>query len=186
MLEITMNTSIDIMWYGRGGQGAFSAAKLLGASYAFSGAGRHALAFPSFGPERRGAPVHAYTRLSTRHINDRSVIEEPDYIICLDETLAGDLDLAVLKPGGAFLCVNERIEAFSAQVLGRPIVNTALLALLCAHTGLVLADAVVEGIRQTLPARIQEKNIELVQRAFAEKDELLDGALRFTVSEGGV
>lgn len=181
-----MKTSIDIMWYGRGGQGAFSAAKLLGAAYAFSVPARHALAFPSFGPERRGAPVHAYTRLSTEHINDRSVVEEPDFIVCLDETLAGDLDLSLLRPGGAFLCVDGLLEAFSSEVLGRPIVNTTLLALLCAHTGMLSADDVVEGIRQTLPARIQEKNIELVRRAFAEKDELLKAALRHVADEGGV
>lgn len=174
-----MNTSTDILWYGRGGQGAFSAAKLLGAAYVFSGTGRHALAFPSFGPERRGAPVHAYTKLSAFPINDRSAVTEPDCIVCLDETLVDDLDCGMLREGGTFLCVDAALETLAIEVLGRPIVNTALLALLCARRGLLSADDVVEGVRATLPARIQEGNVELVRRVFAQADALMEGALRY-------
>ena len=71
----------EILWLGRGGQGAFTAAKLLGAAYALKGDGYHALAFPSFGPERRGAPVRAFTKLDNKPVLDRSETELADYII---------------------------------------------------------------------------------------------------------
>lgn len=77
----------EIIWLGRGGQGAFTAAKLLGAAYADKGSENHALAFPSFGPERRGAPVRAFTKLDNKPILDRSETEKADYIIILDDTL---------------------------------------------------------------------------------------------------
>ena len=68
---------IEILWYGRGGQGCFTAARLLGAAAALYG-GRCALAFPAFGPERRGAPVFGYTRIADRPITDRSEIAAAD------------------------------------------------------------------------------------------------------------
>lgn len=171
-----MNTSCDILWYGRGGQGAFSAAKLLGAAYAHSAASRHALAFPSFGPERRGAPVRAYTKLSSAPINDRSAVVRPDHIVCLDETLAGDLDTGSLKEGGSFICVNSQIEELCTRVLGRPIVNTALLALLVAELGWLSAEDLAYGIEQTMPARIREANCELVRHVLLCADTLLPAA----------
>ena len=76
---------IDVLWHGRGGQGAFTAAKLLGAAYAVRGS--YSIAFPSFGPERRGAPVRAFTKLDSCRIGDRSEIEKADYVIYLDDTL---------------------------------------------------------------------------------------------------
>ena len=58
----------EIVWHGRGGQGAFTAARLLGAAYTLRGDGGYALAFPSFGPERRGAPIRAFTKLDVQPI----------------------------------------------------------------------------------------------------------------------
>ena len=55
----------EFLWHGRGGQGAFTAARLLGAAYSLKEDGKFALAFPSFGPERRGAPIRAFTKLDT-------------------------------------------------------------------------------------------------------------------------
>ncbi|WP_215252579.1 2-oxoacid:acceptor oxidoreductase family protein, partial [Escherichia coli] len=66
---------LDILWLGRGGQGAFTAARLLGLG-AVRFADLEAMAFPSFGPERRGAPVYAYTRLSRSPIRDRSPVRQ--------------------------------------------------------------------------------------------------------------
>ncbi|MDE7136974.1 MAG: 2-oxoacid:acceptor oxidoreductase family protein, partial [Ruminococcus sp.] len=63
---------IEIIWYGRGGQGAFTAAKLLGAAYTLKDDSYYSIAFPSFGPERRGAPVRAFTKLDRKPISDRS------------------------------------------------------------------------------------------------------------------
>ena len=172
-----MEQTRDILWYGRGGQGAFSAAKLLGASYALGADGCYALAFPSFGPERRGAPVHAYTKLSRSPVNDRSAIQVPDYALCLDATLLADFNGMQLKEHGFVLTTTPAIEAFAQEMLGRPLVNTALLALLCAHTGLLDEAALERGIAQALPQRIQARNTELVRVAFAQAQALLAGAV---------
>ncbi|MGN0099129.1 MAG: 2-oxoacid:acceptor oxidoreductase family protein, partial [Candidatus Methanomethylophilaceae archaeon] len=83
--------SVDILWHGRGGQGAFTASRILGAAYV-SGEGGSALAFPSFGPERRGAPMRAFTKLSMDAVSDRSEITFPDYEIYLDEGLFSDAE----------------------------------------------------------------------------------------------
>ena len=76
---------VEVRWHGRGGQGAFTAARLLGASAALF-EGRHALAFPSFGPERRGAPVLGFTRIDDHKITDRSAVTACDFVVVLDET----------------------------------------------------------------------------------------------------
>ncbi len=77
---------LEIVWHGRGGQGAFTAAKLLGAAAAGHD-GLHALAFPSFGPERRGAPMRAFTKIDSAPVADRSVPTRADIVVYLDETL---------------------------------------------------------------------------------------------------
>lgn len=77
---------LEIVWHGRGGQGAFTAAKLLGAAAA-GHEGLHALAFPSFGPERRGAPMRAFTKIDAKPVADRSVPAHADIVVYLDETL---------------------------------------------------------------------------------------------------
>ena len=87
----------EILWLGRGGQGAFTAAKLLGAAYAAKGDDAYSLAFPSFGPERRGAPVRAFTKLDSKPILDRSETELADYIVILDETLYSENLKKLLK-----------------------------------------------------------------------------------------
>ena len=128
---------IEILWHGRGGQGAFTAARLLGAAASLDD-GRHALAFPSFGPERRGAPMRAFTKLSDEPIGDRSAVAKADYVIYLDDTLLGEGWETELKPGGVVLVNSvrmfddERIAALdadgiSAAVLGRPIPNLSLI-----------------------------------------------------------
>ena len=73
----------EILWLGRGGQGAFTAARLLGAAYTISDDDKYALAFPSFGPERRGAPVRAFTKLDSEPVADRSQTEKADYIVTI-------------------------------------------------------------------------------------------------------
>ena len=74
---------IEILWHGRGGQGAFTASRLLGASYVLA-ENSYALAFPSFGPERRGAPIRAFTKLDDRPIGNRSEVKLADFSIFLD------------------------------------------------------------------------------------------------------
>ena len=97
----------EILWHGRGGQGAFTAAKLLGAAYSLSES-QFALAFPSFGPERRGAPILAFTKLDSKQIGDRSQIKKADYVIYLDDTLFSPSAFNEIKEGGKILINSKR------------------------------------------------------------------------------
>ena len=166
---------IEILWHGRGGQGAFTAARLLGAAASLDD-GRHALAFPSFGPERRGAPMRAFTKLSDEPIGDRSAVSRADYVIYLDDTLLGAGWENELKPGGVVLVNStrafddERIVALdadgiSAAILGRAIPNTVFLGALSALCDRVSVENVQEAIRQYMPAKLHAKNIAIVEAA---------------------
>ena len=163
---------IEILWHGRGGQGAFTAARLLGAAASLDD-GRHALAFPSFGPERRGAPMRAFTKLSDEPIGDRSAVAKADYVIYLDDTLLGEGWENELKPGGVVLVNSVRVfddrrivaldaDGISAAVLGRPIPNTVFLGALSALCDRVSVENVQEAIRQYMPAKLHAKNIAIV------------------------
>lgn len=166
---------IEILWHGRGGQGAFTAARLLGAAASLDD-GRHALAFPSFGPERRGAPMRAFTKLSDEPIGDRSAVAKADYVIYLDDTLLGEGWENELKPGGVVLVNSVRVfddrrivaldaDGISAAVLGRPIPNTVFLGALSALCDRVSVENVQEAIRQYMPAKLHAKNIAIVEAA---------------------
>ncbi|MEG0015869.1 MAG: 2-oxoacid:acceptor oxidoreductase family protein [Gordonibacter sp.] len=166
---------IEVLWHGRGGQGAFTAARLLGAA-ASMGQGQCALAFPAFGPERRGAPMRAYTKIDVAVIGDRSAIKQADYVIYLDDTLLGEGWDAELKPGGMVLAnskqafSDERIvaldaDSISAAVLGRPIPNTVFLGALSVLSDQVGIEEVEEAIRQYMPEKLHAKNIAIVDAA---------------------
>lgn len=163
---------IEVLWHGRGGQGAFTAARLLGAASSLA-EGRHALAFPSFGPERRGAPMKAFTKMSDGPIGDRSAVSRADYVVYLDDTLLGDGWEDELKPGGLVLANSTRVfddgrvvaldaDGISAAILGRPIPNTVFLGALSALCEQVDPDDVKEAIRQYMPEKLHAKNIAIV------------------------
>ena len=93
---------IEIRWHGRGGQGAKTAALLL-ADVAFN-TGKYIQGFPEYGPERMGAPITAYNRISETPIRIHSNIYQPDYVVVVDETLLTSVDVASgLKPEGAIV-----------------------------------------------------------------------------------
>lgn len=163
---------IEVLWHGRGGQGAFTAARLLGAAVSLA-EGRHALAFPSFGPERRGAPMRAFTKFSDELIGDRSALSKADFVVYLDETLLADDWAGELKPGGRVLVNSQRTfdderivaldaDGISAKVFGRAIPNTVFLAALSVLCEQVDVDSVKEAIRQYMPAKLHERNITAV------------------------
>ena len=176
---------IEVLWHGRGGQGAFTAARLLGA--AAMEAGAWALAFPSFGPERRGAPMRAFTKVAGEPIGDRSACAQADFVVYLDDTLLAEGWQAELKPGGRALVNTTRplgdprllaldADGLSSAVFGRPIPNTAFLgALAQLGAGVGLAD-VEEAIRTSLPPRLHEGNLRVAREAFALVAVLLEGA----------
>lgn len=167
---------IEILWHGRGGQGAFTGARLLGAAASLA-PGRYALAFPSFGPERRGAPMRAFTKVSAEPIGDRSAVDVADFVVYLDNTLFASGWERELKAGGTVLVNSPRTyddarvvsidaDGMSQQALGRPIPNTVLLGALAALCDQVTCEDVEESIRQYMPAKLHAKNIELARAAY--------------------
>ena len=166
----------EIIWLGRGGQGAFTAAKLLGAAYTIDDDNKYALAFPSFGPERRGAPVRAFTKLDTKPVVDRSQTEKADFIVIIDDTLYSPQLQGLLKPTGKII-VNSKNNidgalTFDADSIAAefrlPTANTIMLGLLVGLSNVVTSDEAVEAIKGYMPKKIQERNINALLRAVQE------------------
>ena len=166
----------EILWLGRGGQGAFTAAKLLGAAYAAKGENAYSLAFPSFGPERRGAPVRAFTKLDSKPILDRSETELADYIVILDETLYSENLKKLLIQDGKII-VNTKSEkpewvVFDGDALAKnlrlPVVNTVMLGALSGVSGVVSISDLETAIDVYLAPKIREKNKQAVAQAAKE------------------
>lgn len=174
---MAVSDRVDVIWYGRGGQGAFTASKILGAAFALGSEGGNALSFPSFGPERRGAPVRAFTKLAMGSVRDRSEPDSADFEIYLDRGMLKE------PSDGSTIIVNtpEAIQgqniisidatALATEVLGAPIVNTAMVGALAAIWGKVSMGSVFKGIEATMPERLWEKNKVVALRAFEEASE---------------
>ncbi len=176
----------EIRIHGRGGQGAVGAAEML--ALAAIGEGKYAQAFPSFGPERRGAPVVAFCRIDDKPILTREPIREPDVVVVLDPTVMRGTDVAAgLKPGGKIVINTGRpaseiaeqygftgislatvdASSIARNVLGRPITNTAMLGALLRVQDVVKLEALFTQITERFPA-IAEKNIKALQCSFDE------------------
>ncbi len=117
-----MKNTVEIRWHGRGGQGAKSAALML-ADAAFM-TGKHVQGFPEYGPERMGAPITAYNRISENPIRVHSNIYDPDYVVVVDETLLESVDVtAGLKAEGAIVINTtknvEEVKSFLKGYSGR-------------------------------------------------------------------
>ncbi len=177
---------IEIRFHGRGGQGSVIASKIL--AKAFFMEGKYVSAFPYFGVERRGAPVTAFTRVDEKPIRARYQIYEPDYVIVLDSSLIGAVDvLKGLKKNG-YILINtlkspeemmkdlnhgniatvDATEIAIKHHLGSqtaPIVNTAILGAFAKVSNLVKIETVMEAIRQAAPAK-QEENAQAAKEAY--------------------
>ena len=176
---------IEIRFHGRGGQGAVTSAELT--ALAAIEHGKYAQAFPSFGPERRGAPVMAFVRVSDEPIRTREKIYEPDIVVVLDPTLLDIVNVvAGLKDNGVVVLnttksakevrqasgITARLALVDAskiaiETLGVPITNTTLLGAMLKATDLLPISA-LEGPLQVRFGRIAGKNIKAFQRAYKE------------------
>jgi pyruvate ferredoxin oxidoreductase gamma subunit len=172
---------VEIRWHGRGGQGAFTAARILGEAASIC-EGKYAQAFPSFGPERRGAPVLAFTRINTNKISDRSEVEQCDCVVVLDETLYGPTVTNGLKNNGVLIINSPRnseyfsdkeyrvttidATALSLAALGRNITNIPMLGALAAVSSLVNVESLLKVIDSTLAPALRAKNKCLLKNAF--------------------
>lgn len=175
---------LEVRFHGRGGQGAVTSAEIV--AQAAIKQGMSAQAFPSFGPERRGAPVQAFLRVSDKPIRLRSKIYKPDSVLILDPTLIASANpSAGLKKGG-YIIINsnksaeELKKAFPGQniisvdaskiakeELGVPITNTTMLGALVRATRVVELSALEEPVRNRFGVNGQ-KNINAYTRAYNE------------------
>ena len=188
-----MSDLIEIRWHGRGGQGAKTASLLL-ADAAFN-TGKYIQGFPEYGPERMGAPITAYNRISDTPITIHSNIYEPDYVVVVDDTLLESVDItAGLKPTGAIVINTTKspdylksilkgytgdvytIDArkISMEALGKYFPNTPMLAAIV-KVSKIMSD---EDFIKDMEGSFKHK--------FAKKPEVIDGnmkAIKMAINE---
>ena len=179
----------EIRWHGRGGNGGFTAARLLGHAAAIHD-GMYAQAFPSFGPERRGAPVLGFTRIDEKPITDHSKVYECDCVIVLDETLIDAVDVleGVKSDGVVVINSAQTAESFRARPgfdkagsivvidatalalreLGANIVNTIMMGAAVGATDMVRLEALEAAIDESMSPALREKNKKVVKMAYEQ------------------
>ena len=177
----------EIRWHGRGGQGAWTASELL--ARAAIREGKYIQSFPEFGPERMGAPVKAFTRISDGPIDLHCAIYAPDVVAVLDPTLLKTVPVTEgLKKEGV-LVINTRetptqlekqldfprqqlwtISAtdIAVEILGRPITNTAMLGAVARAAATVDLKSIQEAVKERFPLKIAERNMKILERAYNE------------------
>jgi pyruvate ferredoxin oxidoreductase gamma subunit len=176
---------IEMRFHGRGGQGAVTCAELV--AQAAIDMGKYATAFPSFGPERRGAPVIAFARVDDKPIKLRSKIYNPDVVVVLDPSLLEIASPTVGLREGGMLIINTSHDEESIrkqlgyngklalvdagriakEVLGLPITNTTMVGALVKSTGLMEVEALKEPFKRRF-GKIAPRNIQAMERAFGE------------------
>ena len=180
-----MKDLIEIRWHGRGGQGAKTASLLL-ADAAFN-TGKYIQGFPEYGPERMGAPMTAYNRISTNPIRVHSNVYEPDYVVVVDDTLLSAVDVTSgLKENGAILINTTKtideikpllkgykgnvytIDArkISEEALGKYFPNTPMLAAIVKVTGIMSDDEFIKDMQGSF------------KHKFAKKPEVIEGNMK--------
>ena len=180
-----MNNLIEIRWHGRGGQGAKTASLLL-ADAAFN-TGKDIQGFPEYGPERMGAPITAYNRISNSPITIHSNIYEPDYVVVVDDTLLESVEVtAGLKEDGAIIINTTKnydylknvlngyngkvytIDAreISMEALGKYFPNTPMLAAVVKVTGIMTDEEFLNDMQGSF------------KHKFAKKPEVIDGNMK--------
>lgn len=180
-----MSNLIEIRWHGRGGQGAKTASLLL-ADAAFN-TGKYIQGFPEYGPERMGAPITAYNRISDNPITIHSNIYEPDYVVVVDDTLLEAVDVtAGLKETGAIVINTTKSAEYlknalknyngniytidarkiSMEALGRYFPNTPMLAAIVKVSGVMSDEALLEDMQNSF------------KHKFAKKPEVIEGNMK--------
>lgn len=178
---------IEIRWHGRGGQGIVSVSRLLADAALLEK--KHVQSFPEFGPERSGAPVRGFTRISDEPISIHSQIYNPNIVVVVDPTLLTSSSVTSgLARDGKLLANSERspeelkktlgvqdasvysinARRIALDVLGRPIYNTAMLGALIKVAPLTSFESIAQVVKLRFPGPLGEKNVEAVKRAYTE------------------
>lgn len=188
-----MQDLIEIRWHGRGGQGAKTAALLF--ADAALGEGLYIQAFPDYGPERMGAPVQSFNRMSKKPITVHSGVTNPQVVVVLDSTLIGKVDVTQGLPDDGIIIINTSEPAkemrqklgmakgkvytvdaslISKESIGKEIPNTPMMGALVKVTGLIDFQRMLEDNREKLTIKFKNKpeviegNIKSIQRAYQE------------------
>jgi len=180
------NSLIEIRWHGRGGQGAVTSAELV--AQAAISEDKYAQAFPSFGPERRGAPVQAFNRIDSKEpVRIRVDVTEPDMVVVLDPSLLSIVKVtAGLKENGMVIVntkktasqiksefgISHRVATVNAtkiarEQLGVPIVNTTMLGALIKASGIVNKESAKAPLEKRF-GKLGERNIKAMETAYEE------------------
>ncbi|MGB2706327.1 MAG: 2-oxoacid:acceptor oxidoreductase family protein [Candidatus Omnitrophota bacterium] len=186
-----MKDLLEIRWHGRGGQGAKTAAQFL--AEAALDTGKFIQAFPEYGPERAGAPIRTYTRISDRKINIHSPVTNPDIVAVIDPTLLDTVNVTEGLGDDGILVVNtdENVDAvrkkvkfkkgkvvvcnatkISLETLGLPIPNMPMLGALLKVSPIVPVEGLEKEVRHKFLKKIGEQkteaNIKAIKRALEE------------------
>jgi len=179
---------VEFRWHGRGGQGAWTASELLARTALAEG--KYIQSFPEFGPERMGAPVTAFTRISTEPIRLHCSIYEPDVVVVLDNTLLRTVPVTLgINQDHGIIIVNsnqspakvraslnvekETVWTVSAteialRILGAPIMNTAMLGAVAKATSIITLDGIEKAVKARFNSALAEKNFAVIKEAYKE------------------
>jgi len=177
----------EVRWHGRGGQGAWTASELFAKAAVHEG--KYIQSFPEFGPERMGAPLRAFTRISDKPINLHCAIYTPNVAVVLDPTLLKAVPVTEGLPEDGILVVNTRespVEVrkqlnltgrkvwtipatdIAVKIIGKPITNTAMLGTVARAVTIVSLESIEKAVKERFPLKIAEKNVQVIKIAYKE------------------
>lgn len=190
-----MSDMVEIRWHGRGGQGTVTAAKVF-ADACLSG-GRYVQAFPEYGPERSGAPLRAYNRVSSKELRMHCPVLKPGIVAVVDATLLDGINVIDGAPDDALIIVNSSQDAgvirgklkakpgqkvfvldatkIAIDCVGRPMPNSPMVGALAKVSGVVSLDQILEDVKKSFGKKFSQKiidgNLEAVKRGYGEVKE---------------
>ncbi|HMK56955.1 MAG TPA: 2-oxoacid:acceptor oxidoreductase family protein [Dissulfurispiraceae bacterium] len=187
-----MAESIEIRWHGRGGQGTVTAAKVF-ADACLSG-GRYVQAFPEYGPERAGAPLRAFNRISDRELRLHCPVTKPNIVVVVDATLIDSINIQEGTPDDVVYIVNSskqpqelrsKLKAkpgqkvytvdatrIAVETIGRPLPNATLVGALAKVSGLIGLEAALQDVEKSFGKKFSRKiiegNLDATRRGYEE------------------
>jgi pyruvate ferredoxin oxidoreductase gamma subunit len=190
-----MAENVEMRWHGRGGQGTVTAVKVF-ADACLSG-GRYVQAFPEYGPERAGAPLRAFNRVSDKPLRLHCPVTKPNIVVVVDATLLDSVKITDGTPDDAAFIVNsskdpkairEKIKAkptqkiftidatkISIETIGRPMPNASLVGTVAKVSGLLSLEAALSDVKKSFgekfPQKIIDGNLEATRRGYEEVKE---------------
>jgi len=178
---------VEVRWHGRGGQGAWTASELLARAAIHEG--KYIQSFPEFGPERMGAPVTAFTRISKEPIRIHCAVYNPDVVAVLDPTLLKSVAVADGLSKEGVIIINSKdnpteikkalnsdrgkvwavpATEIAIKILGMPITNTAMLGAVAKVTNIISLESVEKIVKERFRRDVAEKNFAVIKEAYEE------------------